>query len=469
MYFAVAGYMAHVKVMETDEFISHCVLIQPTWTRAMEALAHGPDASPPLYHLVTQPIVRVFGDGHLAMRSPAIFGFWLMSVGVFEFLRRAGHGRAAWIALILPSMTGAFMLSIQARPYGLLLGISALVLLAWQHADGKTRATSAIPLWLALSAAWATHWYGTLLVPAVAVAELGRSVQERRIRHWIWVALAGSAAILPVLWPFFQHAREFRGHFVSSPRPVTLYQIYEALLQGSQLFLALCLGSAIWLSGESSWRRPDREVWIASGFVLIPVFGYLLATAWTGFIIPRYAVPCVLGFAVLAALACERVASRAHVWTVCLGLAAVLALFNAWNCKETMTEMSELRSGAKQFALLTISAETLPEDALIVVPDEHLYARLNHYAGPELRRRMAHLDRGRGLVSKMSPWVPVRSVEEKTLLQEHSKFYLYAALPEPSVSGLVRQGVVLSESGKLPGQQPTRMSVYLLDASVPPK
>jgi hypothetical protein len=89
---------------------------------------------PPGYNGLIYAVIHLFGPSALAMRLPSMCGYLLMQICLFYFVRRIATERAATFALAFPTLIGVVSYSVQARPYGLLLGLSALAMVSWQTA-----------------------------------------------------------------------------------------------------------------------------------------------------------------------------------------------------------------------------------------------------------------------------------------------------------------------------------------------
>jgi len=81
-------------------------------------LAQAMDANPPLLHLLTHFSMQWFGPGEVAVRLPAILGFWVFCLCLYRFtLRRAGIYYAL-LALLLPIATEAYDYAYERGPMG---------------------------------------------------------------------------------------------------------------------------------------------------------------------------------------------------------------------------------------------------------------------------------------------------------------------------------------------------------------
>jgi hypothetical protein len=204
--------LASRKLMWNDELYTYYIATQPTVRQIWQALMTGAEQIPPTFHLLTRGVP-----------SP--------SYGL--------------IAMVFPLVTDAYRYAYEARPYALLLGLSGLALVSWQAAsEGRNRWPWLMLLGGSLAGAVASHYYGVLVVAALAIAELVRTRLRGPLDPPVWIALV-LACTAPLL--------------------------------------------------------PRHEVAAAVAFVLIPVLAFVLGVLMTNTFLFRYAPPAVLGLASLAA------------------------------------------------------------------------------------------------------------------------------------------------------------------------
>ena len=156
-----------------------------------EALADGLDLQPPLGYLVTRITTSTLGDGLVAMRVPSLVGFGLGCVCLGLFVKRRVGLAGGTVALLVPSVTAGYDYAYEARPYGMLLGLTGVALLLWQATERpRSRRLAALGLAIALAIAVSLHYYGVLLVAPLAV---GESLRIRRGTPGgipVWLAMA---------------------------------------------------------------------------------------------------------------------------------------------------------------------------------------------------------------------------------------------------------------------------------------
>ena len=104
-------------------------------TDLLHAVRDAFDPLPLGFHLLVRPFVRATAWPHVMARVPSIAGFGAMLVGLWVVARRRMGPSNALIAFAFPCLTtAAVVYSVEARPYGLVLGFAALALVFWQAA-----------------------------------------------------------------------------------------------------------------------------------------------------------------------------------------------------------------------------------------------------------------------------------------------------------------------------------------------
>jgi len=170
-----------------DELYTFYIAQQPTVARMMEAI-RTVDLNPPLNYFLTRWSIARFGASPWATRLPAIVAFWGGSLAIFTMLRRRSSALFAVIGVLLFWSTAYFPYAAEARPYGLLLGLTAILLAAWD-ATVKTRSTHGF-LVMAITGVLLllAHIFGALSLGAVWVGEAIRAWKRRKI-DWPMIAV----------------------------------------------------------------------------------------------------------------------------------------------------------------------------------------------------------------------------------------------------------------------------------------
>ena len=178
-------------------YLSRLETLDVLWT----ALKDGVDLNPPFLYLAVKWSQAVFGENHVGTRVPMMIGFWLMSLSLYLFLRQRTTATLALVGALFPAATNAFSYAFEARSYGIVLGGAGLALVCWQRAGNLSRRKLwLIGLSLSLGLALLTHCYAVLLLFPFFLAELARTLNDKRVDWPIWLCL-GVASLPVVLYP----------------------------------------------------------------------------------------------------------------------------------------------------------------------------------------------------------------------------------------------------------------------------
>jgi 4-amino-4-deoxy-L-arabinose transferase-like glycosyltransferase len=297
---------------------------------------------PAVYHLLSHWCTVLFGPTRFALRLPSLFGFLLMQGTLYLFTRRIAGARAAVFALAFPALSGALYYGAEGRPYGLLLGIFGVTMLAYQRAthaeSGRLLPLTGVALGLGL--AENTHYFGIMLFLPVCGAELVRIVQRRRLDWGVVMAIAAGATCEVFTLPFHAALARYRDHYynVGAVDPHALVRSYRLLLLNFQFSSAVERLSSVGLlaflvlivAGTLRARRrlalPAAELALVLLMAALPFAGYLLAKFATHTMEVRYVLGGVLGVAVLFALAVAPMLDRLRTYRVVLAVVAVVIL-----------------------------------------------------------------------------------------------------------------------------------------------
>jgi hypothetical protein len=264
----------------------------------------GVDFSAPLNSILTHVVVSVMGVGELTVRLPPIAGILAASVFLFLAVGRRTNGVVGLFAALLPCSTEGWGYALQARGYGLTLGLFALALYAWSEAAaGRRSAMHWAVTAAALTAAMWTHYYAVLMwVPIVAGEGVRQAV--RGFQAGPWIALACAAAGALPLWPLIAAAAAHRSTFWAHPQDQTITGLYRYALGG--IFSLLASVSVFGLLIAARWldRRPagrtrrlePHDFAAILGCFAIPALGLGLGYATHAFT-PRYIAFATVGMA----------------------------------------------------------------------------------------------------------------------------------------------------------------------------
>ena len=152
-----------------------------------------------------------------------------MIVCVYFIVRRYTGPLYAAIGALSSYLTSAPYYSTEARPYGLLLGVSCIALVCWQLAARyRVRRCALVGLLLSLATALGLQYYAVLSFAAIGVGELVRTWRRRQIDWPMWGALGFATAPLPFLLPLIRSNLILKtGNF----SPATLVHFVDGIVE----------------------------------------------------------------------------------------------------------------------------------------------------------------------------------------------------------------------------------------------
>lgn len=443
--YAVFTYvLAKRKPLWNDELYTYYIARLPVMTDVWGALMSGGEQLTPFFYLLTRASTALFGLNDFALRLPEMIGFWVMCVCLFFFVARRASNFYALLAAIFPLVTYTYYYAFEARPYGLVLGFSALALLCWQSATmNRFRPLSIICLALSLAGALSSHYYGIFAIFPLALGEAVRTTVRRRFDVPVWAAFCLAITPLVLHLPLIQQARTYSGGFWAKPQWLDVPNFYSSMFFPTVLPLILLL----FLSGvyQTVWRdkMPDEshttpkitppifEVAAALGFIIIPIVCVILGKFVTGGFTDRYAVTAIIGFSILISFIAAKLNNNniliSIVLVVCfVGCFRLLVLRETWSVERNSRAMTKIR------LLQSKDVKQLP----IVIADPHTFIEFNYYA-PEISSRVVYLadpeislrrikqnSIERGMVDLLKPWFGLNVTDYQSYVAARPRFLL---------------------------------------------
>ena len=311
VYLGIAGLLAHYKLFWNDELFTVYIARIPTVPDVWAFLATGVEQTPPTFHLLSRWVIHTLGEHHVTVRLPSILAVGVLGICLFVVVSRRTSPAYGFIAMLFPLTTQAFLYAYEARPYALVLAFSAASLLCWTSAaDGRRRALSLAGLAVTLAAALCSHYYAVLVFLPLAAGELARSLDRRRVDLGIWLAFSVATIPLFVFLPLIQSGRKLAATFWARPQWQQMADFYQHVLSPASVpLLVIVLGLAVYgLARASDGGKsaatgaappPRHEIVAALGYLALPVVAVLVAKLVTGAFTDRYALPAVLGVAII--------------------------------------------------------------------------------------------------------------------------------------------------------------------------
>jgi hypothetical protein len=451
-----------------DELITNNVASLPGVRSIWKSLTQGADLNPPLFHIATWAATKLFGLTELGLRIPGILGFFVLCWSLYVFVARNAGVCYGFAAMLLPMATGAFQYASEARAYGMVLGFCGLAIVCWQRAgEGSHRSIFLVCLSAALTAALLTHCYAVLVLVPFGIAQIVADWRQRKFDWKAWmclvVPLTACITYLPLLAaakPYAMNSPVFR------PSAAVLIGFYVFLLKpalvpliagGVLVKIARHWRDKISSGNTAAWRT--GEVALAVGFLLVPVFAFLLAEFFTKIFMPRYGLTAVIGLAILLpqiAAASTR-SSRQVAAALCLLVGGWLIGSDIWRI------VLAVNSPPPPVAVSLDQNAELP----LVISSGLIYYEMNHYASPEIANRMWYLtdqeiarqetgtdvfDKGFPELDRMFPF-RAKLGGYRAFLSAHQRFLVYGYAHYENdwlVSRLKQDGARLNYLGQRP-------------------
>jgi Dolichyl-phosphate-mannose-protein mannosyltransferase len=456
-----------------DEVITLIAANSPDLATTWKRVTIATDATPPLSHLLTHLSIRWFGLNEFTGRLPAMAGFWVMCLCLFQFVQRRKGVVYGLSALLLPMLTGAYFYATEARGYGLELAFLGLALVAWQFAaEGRCRAVALPALAASLGCMLMCHYYGVLAYLPLAGGDAMRLRRTRRPDWGVWIALAVGG--LPLAWRLATIVDVVKGssHTWSPAYLRQGLEFWESGLAPGAAYAALFVG-LVALVG----RRPpvaanvDDSVpaheWVAGALLmatpLVAVIGGLLVThTFTG----RYALSGLVGFCLLTPLvAAEFFGRRGAAGVVLLGVLV-------WGTTIRLMDYQVKGNPLESEPVLKEALEKGP----VVISDGLVFLQMWYYAPERLKPRLVFLTNEAAAVKYMGydtidsgiramrQWVPIQVTDYSEFAKPGKEFLVYQGavipgwvLPQVMADGAsagIRQVALFQElvSVRMPGK-----------------
>jgi hypothetical protein len=322
-----------------DEVLTFYLAALPNFRVLWRALTAHAESGSPVFHLITKLSADMFGWTTFGLRVPAIVGYLTMMLCVYFIVRRYAGSLYAAIGALSGFLTFAPFYATEARPYGLLLGLSGIALVCWQQASGHFRWLAILGLFLSLVAAVSLHYYAVLSLAAIGFGELVHAWRRRRLDWSVCGALAFATTPLFLFLPLIR-ANTILAQ--SGYAPVTLsYSVHNTevfyLPVNGVLWtpFVVVAGICILVFGQREAHPlatfevpPVHELAAWSALLLAPVEVFITGRLVTGVFDSRYGIVSIIGFSILLPLCLQRLfrGSRAAalaellVLILCLGI-----------------------------------------------------------------------------------------------------------------------------------------------------
>lgn len=435
--------IVRLKMLWTDEFFT-LYLSRTSASQLLRALATGADQHPPAFYLQTHALMAVFGTSPVILRLPAILGFWLLCVCLYEAGRALTTPIWAVVAMLFPLSTPLYYYAAEARGYGPLAGWSALALLCWMHASAFHRRKLYLPLLgFSVIATLCSHYYGLLVLGCLGLAEAVRTLCRRKSDLPVWGALACGLMPLILFAGSIRAARNYSGHNWAVPYWADALLFYpEQIGLGFVVLFSTLLVSIFIVGGgaagtsrreSASAHRVSLTPWQATAIgslSALPIVAMLLAKTVTHAFNARYAIPALVGVSVGVVCVCSWKAARPRI-----AIAAIMTCLLMFAIQANRLKLTAIHDREELVAdILHLSHRG---DEQVAIAESGLFYRLSFYAPRELAARLDYLpdpayaieflgfdtvDRG---MLDLRPWFPLKVIPVTSFLENHRRFLVY--------------------------------------------
>jgi 4-amino-4-deoxy-L-arabinose transferase-like glycosyltransferase len=443
LYLIPTVYLARLKLFWDDEFFTLYLSQTPSWHDLLRALATGADQHPPSFYYLTHLVTTVFGISPVTVRLPAILGFWLLCICLYEIVRDLATPEWAVVAMFFPLSTEFYFYASEARGYGLVCGFSALALFSWLRSTAEKKRMIYLPLLaVALAAAVASHYYAVLVVIALALGELVRTRYTKKIDWPIWIAFTGASVPILAFLGTIRSARGYSSHFWAVPVWSNALAFYpkEFGLGAFAVVGTLAVASSFRVirgkqisESTANWRKPSWTPWQAVAIctlAALPIPTMMLAKFVTHGFAPRYCIFALIGVTVLLFYFLSRFALRRSTATI--GIVACVLIFMV-QVRQYNSNYQDVRAELNEDV---VALSSLP-DAPIAAMEVSVAHRLSYYAPRRLASRVVYVADPEAAVSYLGedtvdrglldlrPWFPMDIVRADSFLTDNRQFYVF--------------------------------------------
>lgn len=294
-----------------DELLELSAAHASTARDLMSLLAAGVDFNPPLSHFLVRICTSLLGDAEWAARLPAFLGMVVLLVCMYLFVSRWLTRAYGVLAMLILMCMPIRDYAIQARPYGLVLGFSALALVFYQRtAQPAGRTLALLGLGLCTACLAATHYYAVLVCASLIPVEIVRTWKSRR-RDWMLLAFLGAPPmiVLAALGQLINGQRLRLTHYFAKGNILSFDHGYDALDVDPLVYcVALTLITVLVCLYLMRNTFPDtvpfptnlglQEGLLGASLLLLPIVGAVCAQFVTHAYVTRYFLVASIGLCI---------------------------------------------------------------------------------------------------------------------------------------------------------------------------
>jgi hypothetical protein len=452
VYFLACWRISSARPLWNDEIFTLYLSRYEDWAGLLRWLRMTADQQPPLFCVITNWSLGLIGDETLAVRFPGMVGVWVAGIGVYLFLRRwmgAGAG-VCGVAMLVMSRGMAF--AVEGRPYGLVLGVYALLLVAWQRAEegerGRKWAIGAMGLMVLVLGG--LHYLAASGLAPLVLVELWRWWKRGRADWAVLGVLALGVVPLVLHLPLLLIIRQFATTFYSAPMMSDAVRMAWTTFTGPAVVPVLMLLMLLAGWGKLGGGRPHlrREGALVTALLMLMFVLPPLIVKATGGFAGRYVMVLVVGWALAAGWGVGQVMRGGRVLAlVVAGMFVGGAVYTVWREPHGPERQAQFDLNGV-LARMESGGERLVLDSPLRFLEcwehgsEALRGRLRYYASPPAAQRILGFDSAENALWRLALTMalPVSGLEE---LEAGARFVLVRSR-NASMSWLPR---LLAEAG----------------------
>jgi mannosyltransferase len=222
----------------------------------------GSESTPPLYYLLAWVWSRIFGTGEVGLRSlSAVLGTATVPVAFLLGRLFASYRAGLFAALLVACSPLLIWYSQEARCYALLVLLSALSVLAFEHARRRPGGRALTRWTVVATLAMATHYFAAFLVAAEAAWLLVEHVRRRAVLVAVGAVAAAGAALLPLA--LHQEGTNQTWWITAAPLSSRVRQAVTQFVTGAYSpphhGVTLVAVGTFLVAGLLWWHLPDRD------------------------------------------------------------------------------------------------------------------------------------------------------------------------------------------------------------------
>ncbi len=414
VYFPLFWIIAARTPLWNDEIFTRYISSYKSIGELLATLRVAADQQPPLYYMLTNSSISLFGDANVALRLPSIVGVWIACLSAYFFLRPRTGPAPAWCGMAVLLASDASRYATEARPYALVLGVTGILLLAWQAAAAGTQRRWTLPLTaLCVFLLGSVHYLAVLLLLPFAIAEFFRWLHTRRFDYSMTAAFATGAAALLVYLPLLLEVRAFASVFWNRPSLSGAVFMAHGCMSSPFLVAALFPAALIFLlaaripAPDCPDPLPAHEACLAGAFVLMPFILPPAIVTLTGGFVGRYVLGLLAGCALGAGWAVSRL-TRGQP----MALFATLILFVSIGAMRMVDEgrMAEDRSRRGQIEAVRLLLKANADRARVAIDSPLLFLEFWHHATSAERARIHYPASAAGALHHLGTDSPEQSL-----------------------------------------------------------